>query len=83
MMAIRPVYERLGSTQNPAPEQVAKRHVVTAGEEIAMIAQREYRRGYYAEDWRQIAEANDINDLDVDLTAGRVLKIPSPQAPST
>ena len=76
------VYGRLGSTTIPAPDQVARRHVVGGDETIQAIAQKEYPDlGYSAEAWRQLAEANAVTDLDA-VAAGLVLQVPTPQATS-
>lgn len=73
------VYARLGQTTIAAPDQVARRHVVTGDETIQGIAQVEYPDlGYTAESWRQLAEANSIDDLDA-VAAGDVLRVPAPQ----
>lgn len=72
-------YARLGATQNPAPSQTVRQHVLIASEELPIVACKEYGGGYDAEQWRVIAEYNAIDDLDA-LTRGAVLKIPNPTA---
>jgi len=75
----RSVYARLGQTTIAAPDEVSRRHVVTGDETIPGIAMSEYPDlGYNAEAWRQLAEANAIDDLEA-LAAGDVLKVPTPQ----
>ena len=76
-------YRRYGQTTNPAPEKVSRKHTVIGGEEAPGIAAAEYRQGYDAELWRQVMEANEVDDLEADLTAGRTLKVPSPAPKAT
>lgn len=73
-------YAKYGATTIVAPAQTARQHVVRGGETIQSIACLEYpTEGYSAEAWRQLAEANDIDDLD-SLTTGQVLTVPSIQS---
>lgn len=76
-MALSP-YARFGQTALTGQTQSARRHVVVGGETLPLIAATEYSTGYDSELWRQIAEHNDVDDLD-DLTTGRALTIPPPQ----
>jgi nucleoid-associated protein YgaU len=77
----RSVYERFGTPTVTGTDVVQRRHTVLAGETLPSIAAYEYPgAGYDSELWRQIAEENDIDDLE-DLDTGTTLRIPSP-APS-
>ena len=82
-MAGRSVYERYGVSNLTTPVQVKRRHTVKGGDTIQAIAAHYFvDTGYDSELWRQVAEANDIRDLD-DLEAGQVIDIPHPQASET
>lgn len=70
-------YTRFGTSSLLSPTQTARRHTVAAGETVPLIAAAEYRTGYDSELWRQIAEYNEINDLD-ELDINQVLAIPPP-----
>lgn len=71
------VYERFGTSALAGSDQVQRRHVVAAGETLPSIASDEFNIEYDAELWRQVAEANAIDDLDA-VTIGSALVIPSP-----
>lgn len=74
----RSPYARFGK---PADAQSVARHVVVGNETIPLIAANEYPdAGYDSELWRQLAEENDIDDLEA-LTVGEALSVPPP-APS-
>lgn len=78
----RSVYERLGSSALTG-QQTGRRYTVVGGDTLPSIAQAVYpQAGYDSEAWRQIAEANDLDDLD-DLAIGTVLTIPTLDASST
>lgn len=72
------VYERFGTSQLTGSDQIQRRHVVMAGETLPMIASDELGIEYDAELWRQVAEDNDVNDLDA-LAPGAVLVINPPK----
>lgn len=75
----RSVYSRLGQTTIAAPDNVARRHVVTGDETVQSVAMVEYPDlGYRAEVWRQLAEKNNLDDLDA-IAAGDVWQVPAPQ----
>lgn len=70
----RSVYSRFGTSQ--VQGKASRRRTVVADQTIPFIASEEYpNEGYSAEAWRQIAEYNEIEDLD-EVTAGTVLSIP-------
>jgi nucleoid-associated protein YgaU len=76
-------YARYGQSALTGPQQTLTQHVLVAGESIPAVAFFEYpQSGYDSELWRQIAEFNNVDDLDV-LTSGTVLTIPAPQPVST
>ncbi len=79
-MALSP-FSRFGVSALVGTRQQERRHIVVAGETIQAIAANEFQGGYDSELWRQIAEANSIDDLDA-LTVNTVLVIPAP-LPST
>lgn len=76
------VYEQFGHSTISGSDQTQRRHVVSGNETLPGIASDEYRVEYDQELWRQIAEANGIDDLDA-ITVGTVLTIPTPQQSST
>lgn len=76
------VYTRFGSSALTGQGQSARIHTVIGGESLPIIAAYEYSTGYDSEAWRQIAEYNDIEDLDA-ITVGTVLSIPPLAASST
>ncbi len=78
-MALSP-YARFGKAASTGATQAVKRHIVVGGETIPLIAANEYATGYDSEVWRQLAEENDIDDLEA-LTVGQALDVP-PIAPS-
>lgn len=75
------VYERFGHTLISGTQEVERKHTVIGGDTLPKIAAFEYDAGYDSELWRQLAEANSIDDLDA-VTVGSVLKIVSPTASS-
>jgi nucleoid-associated protein YgaU len=74
------VYERFGETSNPGPSQIRRAHTVVGSETIPMIDHKTRGAGYDSESWRQIAEDNEIDDLDA-IEPGQVLAIPAYQVP--
>lgn len=76
------VYERLGHSAIAGTDQTQRRYIVKANDTIVSIAADEYSIEYVSEFWRQIAEANSVDDLD-NIAVGTVLVIPTPAAPST
>jgi nucleoid-associated protein YgaU len=80
-MALSP-YARFGKSQIGGTVQIERRHTVTGDETIPMIAHKKLLVGYDQEIWRQIAEANEVDDLDA-LTSNQVLVIPSPEPSET
>lgn len=75
------VYARFGTSTVTGIDALQRKHTFQGGDTLPAIAASIFPDlGYNAEYWRQIAEENDIDDLD-DLTAGTVLVIPPP-APS-
>ena len=69
------VYARYGTPQPLGPQ--ARKHTILAGDTVQKIAA--YwapALGYSSEYWRQVAEANGVEDLDA-LTIGTVLTIPA------
>lgn len=77
------VYERFGASALTGTAQSARRYVMTGSDTIPFVASAVYPDdGYSAENWRQIAEYNNVDDLDA-VTAGTVLTIPTLQPPST
>lgn len=78
----RSPYARFGTTAITGTQQVEQKYVVKGGDTIPSIcAQVNPNAGYDSELWRQLAEANSIDDLD-DLEVGQTLVIPSPQPSS-
>lgn len=76
-MARKSVYERFGQSQIAGSDQAARHHTVLQGETPWYIASVEYGTGQYeSETWRQMLEANGIDDLD-NIPTGTVLVIPS------
>lgn len=76
-MAAKSVYERLGTSTLVGADQTARRHFYKANESIPAIAAYEFNTGYDSELWRQVAEYNDIDDLD-DIDPGIALTLPQP-----
>lgn len=77
-MAAKSVYERFGQSALTGSVQSGQRWTVRGGDTLQKIAATVYpEEGYSSEAWRQIMEENDIQDLDNDLTVGRVLIIPT------
>ncbi len=76
-MAAKSVYERFGHSTLGGSDQTARRHTVKGFEAMSAIAALEFNTGYDSELWRQIAEFNDIADLD-DVAPGTVLVLPAP-----
>jgi nucleoid-associated protein YgaU len=75
------VYERFGASALVGGSQSARRHTVIGGDTLPMIAARYYPdEGYSSEAWRQLAEHNDVDDLD-DVDVGTVFTIPALQTP--
>ena len=75
-------YSRFGTTSLAGTTQILARHTVLGGETLPSIAAKEYGTGYDAELWRQIAEYNDVDDLDA-VTAGTIYDIPPPSPATT
>lgn len=75
-------YARFGRSTVEGSSQTSKRHVVTGGETIPSIAASEYGTGYDSELWRQLAEANDIDDIEA-VTVNTALAVPPPAASET
>ena len=75
-------FARFGQSALVGTTQTERRHTVTGKETLPLIAAYEYQTGYDSELWRQIAEANSIDDLDA-LTTNTVLVIPPVKASST
>lgn len=77
------VYERFGTTALVGTSSSARRHTAR-GDDTLFSIQALYLpdEGYSSEAWRQIAEFNNIDDLDA-LAFGNVLTIPSLQPLST
>ncbi len=73
-MALSP-YARFGTSALVGTTQTERRHVVTGKETLPLIAAYEYKTGYDSELWRQIAEANAIDDLGA-VSVNTVLVIP-------
>jgi len=77
------VYERFGKSALTGTAQSARRYVMTGGDTIPFVAAAVYPDdGYSSENWRQIAEYNNVDDLDA-VAAGDVFTIPTLQPPST
>ena len=77
------VYEKFGQSALTGTSQSARRYIMTGSDTIPFVAAAVYPDdGYSAENWRQIAEYNNVDDLD-DLGAGDILTIPTLQPPST
>jgi nucleoid-associated protein YgaU len=75
------VYERFGTSSLVGGTQSARRHTVIGGDTVQMIASRYYPdEGYSSEAWRQIAEYNEVDDLD-DVDLGTVFTIPALETP--
>lgn len=73
------VYARFGESALTGSVQTARRWTVLGGQTIQYIASEVYpNEGYSSEAWRQLAEYNEIDDLD-DIDAGTVLTIPTLQ----
>lgn len=81
-MPISP-YARFGSISSDSAQTADRRHTVKGGETVQSIAAAEFPdAGYDEEAWRQIAEHNEVLDLD-DLTVGTILVIPTLQPKQT
>lgn len=80
-MAAKSVYERLGTSTLTGSDQTARRHVYKAGAAMPAIAAFEYNTGYDSELWRQVAEYNNIDDLD-EIPTATVLVLPQPSPTS-
>lgn len=79
----RSVYERFGASALAGTDQTAARYVLKGLDTIPGVAAEVFRTGEYdAELWRQLAEANGIDDLD-NLTVGMSLIIPTPKPDAT
>lgn len=70
------VYERFGTSNLQGSDQVSRRYIVKGGDTLPVIASVAFNTGYDSELWRQVAEANGIDDLDA-VATGAVLVIPS------
>lgn len=82
-MSAKSVYERFGQTAITGTTQGARRYTVRGGDTIYSIASQLFPdEGYSSEAWRQLAEYNEVDDLD-SLAAGDVLTVPSLQPDST
>ena len=75
-------YARFGKPTLDDSGQTVARHVIVGGETIPNIAAAEYATGYDSELWRQLAEANDVDDLEA-LTVGKALDVPAPKSSET
>ncbi|HJU22839.1 MAG TPA: LysM domain-containing protein [Casimicrobiaceae bacterium] len=81
-MALSP-YARFGASALVGTPQTERHHVVTGGETLPLIAAYEYNTFQYdSEIWRQLAEANGIDDLDA-LAVNTVLVVPPIKPSST
>lgn len=70
------VYERFGTSNLSGSDMVSRRYTVKGGDTLPFVASVAFNTGYDSELWRQVAEANGIDDLDA-LAVGAVLIIPS------
>lgn len=75
-------FSRFGATTITGTAGTQRRHVIVGGDTLPSITAYELNTGYDSELWRQIAEANGVDDLDA-LTVGQALAIPQPAASST
>jgi nucleoid-associated protein YgaU len=75
-------YERFGKSAIDGETQTTARHIIVGGETIPSIAASEYQTGYDSELWRQLAEANDIDDIEA-LTVNTALDVPPPASSET
>jgi nucleoid-associated protein YgaU len=75
-------YARFGTTTVTGVQATQRQHTIVGNETIPQIAALEYGEGYDSEHWRQLAEANDIDDLDA-VTVGTVLVVKPLQPPDT
>ena len=73
------VYARLGTSALVDPNKRSQSVKVTGDQVLPYIASEQYDEGYNSESWRQIAEYNDVRDLD-EVTAGTLLLIPALRA---
>lgn len=74
------VYARFGTPNLGGTAASGVRHTVRGGDTLWAIAAKYYEdEGYSSELWRQVAEENDIDDLD-DIDVGSVLVIPTPKS---
>jgi nucleoid-associated protein YgaU len=75
-MPAKSVYERLGTSTLVGSDQTARKHIYKANERLSSIACYEYGDiSYDSETWRQLAEYNNIDDLDA-IVPGTVLTLP-------
>lgn len=77
-MPAKSVYERFGKSALVGSDQTARRHVYKGAEKLPAIAAFEFDTGYDSELWRQLAEFNNIDDLDA-IAVGTVLVLPQPE----
>ncbi len=75
-------YARFGRSAIEGQEQTSARHIVVGGETLPSIAASEYGTGYDSELWRQVAEKNNIDDIEA-LEVNQALDIPPPKASET
>lgn len=78
----RSPYARFGRTTTDDAARSSVRHVVVGGETLPSIAAHEYETGYDSELWRQVGEANNVDDIEA-LTVGQALDIPPPKPSET
>jgi len=77
------VYERFGQSALVGTTQSARRYVITGNDQPWFVAAAVYPDdGFSSENWRQIAEYNNVDDLDA-IAAGDIWTIPTLQPPST
>ncbi len=76
-MAAKSVYERLGTSTLTGSDQTARKHIYKGGETMPAIAAHQFTTGYDSELWRQLAEYNEIDDLDA-IPVSKVLILPLP-----
>ena len=71
------VYKRFGRTNIGGTASSGIRHTVRGGDTLWGVAALYYEgEGFSSEAWRQIAEENDIDDID-DIEVGDVWVIPT------
>lgn len=71
-------YARFGRPATATETQTVVRHIVTGGETLPSITATEYQTGYDSELWRQLGEANGVDDIEA-LTVGVALDVPTPK----